>query len=61
MKTLTTSDSTLTYSGQIISRILGSQADKKRVIAFIIPPVLIAIMYPIFNSLAGVLANDRIA
>ena len=35
--------------------------DKKRIIAFVIPPVLIAFMYPIFNSLAGVLDNDRIA
>ena len=35
--------------------------NKKRVIAFIIPPLLIAFMYPIFTSLAGTLANDRIA
>jgi len=35
--------------------------NKKQVIVFIIPPVLIAIMYPIFNSLAEVLDNDRIA
>ena len=35
--------------------------NKKEIIAFIIPPVLIAFMYPIFNSLAGALANDRIA
>ena len=35
--------------------------NKKQVIAFVIPPVLIVFMYPIFNSLAGVLANDRIA
>jgi len=35
--------------------------NKKQIIVFIIPPVLIAFMYPIFNSLAGALANDRIA
>ena len=35
--------------------------NKKQIIAFIIPPVLIAVMYPIFDSLAGALANDRIA
>lgn len=33
----------------------------KQIIIFIIPPVLLAIMYPIFNSLAEVLDNDRIA
>ena len=35
--------------------------NRKQIITFIIPPVLIAIMYPIFNSLAEVLDNDRIA
>jgi len=35
--------------------------NNKQIIAIIIPPILIAIMYPIFNSLAGILANDRIA
>jgi hypothetical protein len=35
--------------------------DKKQIIAFIIPPILIAIMYPIFNSLVRVLDNDRTA
>lgn len=34
---------------------------KKQIIAFIIPPLLIAFMYPIFNTLAGTLVNDRIA
>jgi len=48
------------YTEQINSRILGGLADKRGTIAFIIPPILIAIMYPIFNSLAGVLANDTI-
>ena len=33
----------------------------KQIIAIIIPPILIAIMYPIFNLLAGALENDRIA
>jgi membrane protease YdiL (CAAX protease family) len=35
--------------------------NKKQLIAFIIPPLLIASMYPIFNSLAEALANDRLA
>lgn len=40
--------------------IFGSLADRKQVIAVVIPPVLVAVMYPVFHSLAGVL-NDRIA
>ena len=35
--------------------------NKKQIIAIVIPPILIAFMYPIFNSLAGALINDRIA
>ena len=35
--------------------------NKKQIIAIVIPPVLTAFMYPIFSSLAGALANDRIA
>jgi len=35
--------------------------NKKQIIACIIPLVLISVMYPIFNSFAGALANDRIA
>jgi len=35
--------------------------NRKQIAAIIIPPVLIACMYPIFNSLAGALDNDRIA
>ena len=35
--------------------------NKKQIVAFIIPPVLIAFMYPIFNSLAVALTNDRIS
>ena len=61
MKTFTAPNSISTYTEQINNRITGSLADKKHSIAFIIPPVLIAFMYPIFNSLAGLLANDRIA
>ena len=34
---------------------------KKQIIAIIIPPLLIAFMYPIFNSLADILSNDQIA
>ena len=35
--------------------------NRKQIIVFIIPPLLIASMYPTFNSLAGVLDNDRLA
>jgi len=35
--------------------------NKKKIIAIIIPPLLIAFMYPIFNSLADILSNDQIA
>ena len=35
--------------------------NKKQIVAFIIPPVLIFFMSPIFNSLSGAMANDRIA
>jgi membrane protease YdiL (CAAX protease family) len=35
--------------------------NKKQIIAIIIPPLLMAFVYPIFNSLAGILVNDRIA
>lgn len=34
---------------------------RKQIIAIITPPILIACMYPIFHSLAAVLANTRIA
>jgi len=34
---------------------------KKQIITIFIPLILIAIMYPIFHSLAGALDNDRIA
>ena len=61
MKTFNAPNSISTYIVQINSRILGGLADKRRTIAFIIPPVLIGCMYPIFNSLAGTLADDRIA
>jgi membrane protease YdiL (CAAX protease family) len=61
METFTTPTPISSYTGQINKCITGCLADKKHVIALFIPPVLIALMYPIFNSLAGVLANDRIA
>jgi membrane protease YdiL (CAAX protease family) len=35
--------------------------NKKQIIAIVIPPVLIAIMYPVFYSLVETLAIDRIA
>jgi len=61
MKMFTTPNLISTSTEQVNNRILGSLRYKRRAIAFIIPPILIAIMYPIFNSLAGVLANDTIA
>ena len=36
-------------------------ADKKRFIAFIAPPVLIAVMYPIFHLLSKIIENDTIS
>ena len=41
-------------------RAAGNAVLKKQVIAIVIPPVLIAFMYPIFHSLTGIL-SDRIA
>lgn len=61
MKIFNAPNSLSTYIEQINSRILGNLADKIHTLTFIIPPLLIVFMYPIFNSLAGVLANDRIA
>ena len=61
MKTLITSDSVFGYTNQIKSSIAGSLADKKRIIAIITPPLLIAFMYPIFYLLAEAFVNDRIA
>lgn len=61
MKTFKAPKTVSTYLERINGLIHGSLTDKKHVIAFIIPPLLIVFMYPIFNLLAGVLANDRIA
>ena len=35
--------------------------NRNQIIAIAIPPILVAIMHPIFQSLVGVLSNDRIA
>ena len=61
MRQLITPDWTFEYTNQIKSSIAGSLADKKRIIAIIAPPILMAIMYPIFQFLAGALENSRIA
>ena len=45
---------------QIINGLAGALADKRQIIAIIVPPVLIAVMYPIFHSLAPVM-NGTIA
>ena len=62
MKTFIAPNSISTYAEQINCLITGSLTDKKRIIAIITPPILLAIMYPIFQFLAGSsLENDRIA
>jgi membrane protease YdiL (CAAX protease family) len=60
MKALVTFESVLGNKNQTISGITANLVDRKQVIAVVIPPILVATMYPIFHSLAGVL-NDRIA
>ena len=45
---------------QIINGLAGTLADKRQIIAIIVPPVLIAVMYPIFHSLALVM-NGTVA
>jgi membrane protease YdiL (CAAX protease family) len=61
MRQLITPDSAFGNANQIKSNIAGILIDKKRIIAIIAPPILIAFMYPIFQFLAGTLGNDRIA
>jgi membrane protease YdiL (CAAX protease family) len=61
MRQLITPDSTFEHANQIKSNIAGILTDKKRIIAIIAPPVLMAVMYPVFQFLAGALENDRIA
>jgi len=60
MKGSATFDHIFGNTYKITSSIADSLADKKRIIAIIAPPVLIAFMYPIFHSLAVVM-NDWIA
>jgi membrane protease YdiL (CAAX protease family) len=61
MRRLTTPDSAIGKANQIKSSIAGSLADRKRIIAIMAPPILMAVMYPIFQFLAGALENDRLA
>jgi membrane protease YdiL (CAAX protease family) len=61
MRQMITSDSIFGNASQIKSSMARALADKKRIIAIIAPPILLACMYPIFQFLAGALANDRIA
>jgi membrane protease YdiL (CAAX protease family) len=61
MKTFNSPNSVSICTDQISSRIRGILDDKKRIIAILTPPILIAFMYPIFKFLAGALENDRIA
>jgi membrane protease YdiL (CAAX protease family) len=48
-------------TSQIKSSVVGSLTNRKRLIAIIAPLVLIAFMYPIFQLLAGSIANEMIA
>lgn len=61
MRQLITPDSIFGNASQIKGSMARALADKKRIIAIIAPPILLACMYPIFQFLAGALANDRIA
>jgi len=61
MKAFAPLNSISTYTEPINNIITSSLADKKRIIAVITPPILLAIMYPIFQFLAGSLENGRIA
>jgi membrane protease YdiL (CAAX protease family) len=61
MKTFNSLNPVLNSTDQTNRHITGSMDDKKRVIAILTPPILIAFMYPIFQFLAGALENDRIA
>jgi membrane protease YdiL (CAAX protease family) len=61
MKTFNSLNPVLNSTDQTNRYITGSMDDKKRVIAILTPPILIAFMYPIFQFLAGALENDRIA
>jgi membrane protease YdiL (CAAX protease family) len=61
MRQLIIPDSIFGNASQIKSSIARALADKKRIIAIIAPPILLACMYPIFQFLAGALENDRIA
>ncbi len=61
MRQMITPDSIFGNASQIKSSMARALADKKRIIAIISPPILLACMYPIFQFLAGALANDRIA
>ena len=53
-------DSVFGNTEQIVRSIGGRMAEKKRIIAIITPPILIAFMYPIFHLLAAAFV-DRIA
>ena len=61
MKTLIPFDLAFENANQIKSNITSSLADRKRVIAIIVPVIVVACMYPIFHLLAGALVNDQIA
>lgn len=61
MKTFNSLNPVLNSTDQTNRRITGNMDDKKRIIAILTPPILIAFMYPIFQFLAGALENDRIA
>ena len=50
------------FSTQIISSTINAIIiDRKHIVAIVTPPILFAIMYPVFQFLAGSLEDDRIA
>ncbi len=61
MRQLITPDLIFGNASQIKNGMARTLVDKKRIIAIIAPPILLACMYPIFQFLAGALGNDRIA
>jgi len=61
MKKVMIYDSAFSYTSRIKNNIVGSLTDKKRIVAVLVPPILIASMYPVFYFLVEALAVERLA
>ncbi len=61
MRTFFPPSSISAYTSRINSCITGGLTDRKRMIAIMAPPTLIAFMYPVFQLLAEAIESDRIA